>query len=361
MTPRGQQTGRRPLRVLAWPAFRKQDANPYGALLATALRERGVNVDDWTPWRALTRSVDLWHLHHPDTVVYPRSSLHAATGAAALDVLLRIAARRGVRIVWTVHDLASNDGLHPRIERRLWRSLVPRIDALICLAEGSVGAARDRFPELRDVPTFTIPHGHYRDVCRTGLSRADAREALSLPADVRVLLHFGLVRPYKNLPHLITTFRRIDDPRLVLLVAGKPYDARIEREVRELAAGCPRIRLDLRWIPPESVETYFAASDLVVLPYRRVHNSGAVLLALTLARPVLVPDLGNMREHRTTYGPRWVMLFEGDLTAADLTDAAARCDVTDLAPPDLSDVGWDAIAERTIDVYESALGGRSAS
>jgi beta-1,4-mannosyltransferase len=294
--------GRPPARVLAWPAFRKQAANPYGALLAAAIRKQGVVIDDWTPLRALVRRVDLWHVHHPDTVVYPRNTLHSALGTAVFAVLLYLAHWRGIRILWTVHDLDSNDGLHPWLEAWLWRYFLPRVDAFTCLTEGSLQLARERFPQLRGVPGYTITHGHYRDAYPNEMSQEQAREALGLPPQAKVLLYFGLIRPYKNVPHLIDTFRQLKDPDLILLVVGKLYDAKEEQAVRERADGCPRVRLELRWIPPEQVQKYFAASDLVVLPYRRVLNSGAAMLALTFARPVLVPDLGNMREQQEKLG-----------------------------------------------------------
>lgn len=347
--------GRPPARVLAWPAFRKQAANPYGALLAAAIRKQGVIIDDWTPLRALVRRVDLWHVHHPDTVVYPRNTLHSALGTAVFAVLLYLAHWRGIRILWTVHDLDSNDGLHPWLEAWLWRYFLPRVDAFSCLTEGSLRLARERFPQLRGVPGYTITHGHYRDAYPNEMSQEQAREALGLPPQAKVLLYFGLIRPYKNVPHLIDTFRQLKDPDLILLVVGKPYDAKEEQAVRERADSCPRVRLELRWIPPEQVQKYFAASDLLVLPYRRILNSGAAMLALTFARPVLVPDLGNMREQQEKLGGQWIMLYEGELTESALAEASRCADATQAPPPNLTGLGWAERAERTIRVYEEML------
>jgi beta-1,4-mannosyltransferase len=353
--------GRPPARVLAWPAFRKQAANPYGALLAAAIRKQGVVIDDWTPLRALVRRVDLWHVHHPDTVVYPRNTLHSALGTAVFAVLLYLAHWRGIRILWTVHDLDSNDGLHPWLEAWLWRYFLPRVDAFTCLTEGSLQLARERFPQLRGVPGYTITHGHYRDAYPNEMSQEQAREALGLPPQAKVLLYFGLIRPYKNVPHLIDTFRQLKDPDLILLVVGKLYDAKEEQAVRERADGCPRVRLELRWIPPEQVQKYFAASDLVVLPYRRVLNSGAAMLALTFARPVLVPDLGNMREQQEKLGVQWIMLYEGELTESALAEASRCADATQAPPPNLTGLGWAERAEQTIRVYEEMLSADAGS
>ena len=154
------------------------------------------------------------------------------------------------------------------------------------------------------------------------VTRATARQRLGLPAAATVLLHFGLMRPYKNVPHLIRTFRAMPEPTRVLLVVGRPFDAAIEREVRDAADGASNVRLDLRWIPPEEVQIFFAASDLVVLPYRRILNSGAVVLALTFGRPVLVPDLGAMRDQQEAFGADWIRLYSGELTVTELVAAS---------------------------------------
>jgi glycosyltransferase involved in cell wall biosynthesis len=357
MSRRG--ASRRPgaIRVLSWPAFYKQSSNPHAALLCAALREQGVEVEDWTPGRALLRrDVDLWHLHHPDTVVYPRSRVHAALGTLLFALLLTLARRRGTRILWTVHDLGNNDGLHPGLEARFWPFFAQRVDGYVGLTEGGRQQALARFPALGRVAGFVCVHGHYRGVYPIVQSRQQARVALGLPLDATVILSFGLLRPYKNVPHLIDIYRRLPrDERSLLLVAGRPFDARVERSVRERAEGCLGVRLDLRWIPPAEVQPLFAASDLVALPYRRVLNSGATLLALSLGRPVLVPDLGAMREQQDAFGSDWVRIFEGDLTADALSEACAWARDRLRHAPDLSGRDWSTLARQTRAIYARVI------
>jgi beta-1,4-mannosyltransferase len=351
-TPRHRPAGQCGLRVLAWPAFRKQAANPHAALLARELIAAGVEVIDWTPMGALLRAGDLWHLHHPETVVYRRSRIASLLETMAFLGLLWLARLRGVRILWTVHDLGSNDGLHPRLEAWFWRAFIPAVDAIICLGERSRALALERYPGLAGRPAHVVPHGHYRDAYPQTLSRAAARRRLGLPPEATVLLHFGLLRPYKNVPHLIRTFRALEAAGTVLLVAGRPFDATVEREIRDAAGGAANLRLDLRPIPAAEVEAWFAASDLVVLPYRRILNSGAALLALTFERPVLVPDLGSMPELQEAFGADWLRLYADDLTPAELAAASEWARSTRRAPLDLRPFDWGAIAGRTQAIYE---------
>jgi beta-1,4-mannosyltransferase len=343
------------LRVLAWPAFRKEAANPHAALLARELIALGMQVVDWTPPRALLRPGDLWHLHHPETVLYRRSVIRSVFETITFLGLLWLARFRGVRVVWTIHDLGSNDGLHPRLEAWFWQAFIPEVDAAICLSERSRTMAFERFPGLIGRPMHVVAHGHYRDAYPQGMTREAARQRLALPVEATVLLHFGLMRPYKNVPHLIRTFRAAPIPDAMLLVVGKPFEPTIEREARDAAEGASNVWLRLCWVPPEDVQTFFAASDLVVLPYRRILNSGAVVLALTFARPVLVPDLGSMRDQQEAFGVDWIRLYSGELTAAELGAASAWAHTTPRAPIELESLDWRPRALQIKGIYEELV------
>jgi beta-1,4-mannosyltransferase len=355
MRLRGSQTGARGRRVLAWPAFRKESANPHAALLARELIELGVSLVDWTPVRALLRPGDLWHLHHPETVLYRRRRATSSLETLSFLALLLLARVRGVRLLWTIHDLGSNDCLHPRLESWFWSAFIARVDAFVCLTEHSRTLALERFPALADRPGYIVPHGHYRNAYPRTVSRESARQRLSLPPQATVLLHFGLMRPYKNVPHLIRTFRTMPRPGVVLLTVGKPYDAVIDREIRDAANGASNVRLDLRRVPPEEVQLFFAAADLVVLPYRRILNSGVVMLALTFARPVLVPDLGAMRDQQRAFGAEWIRLYRGELTPEELAAACTWATARRDREPDLARRNWAEIARRTCAVYATLM------
>ncbi len=129
----------------------------------------------------------------------------------------------------------------------------------------------------------------------------------------------------------------------------------VEREVRAAADKASNVRRDLRWVPPEDVQTFFLASDLVVLPYRSVLNSGAVMLALTFGRPVLVPDLGAMGDQQATFGAEWIRLYAGDLTVTGLGATSTWARTTDRQALDLEPFDWRRLANRTCRIYATVL------
>lgn len=343
------------LRVLAFPAFASRGNNPYTSSLYDALGRLGAEVEEYAALPALTRTYSIVHVHWPE-VPLNRGRLSSVFGTRWFLRSLDAARARGAKLVWTVHNLKPHEQRFPEREAWFFREFVERVDGFIALTRSGEAAVRERFPRLAARPSFVIPHHHYRGTYLDGLERNDARRELSLPPERRVLLFFGRVMAYKNLPELVRAVRASSAEDLTLLVAGRPKTPSDERELREAAAGDPRVRLELAFIPPERARFYFRAADLVVLPYREILNSGAAVLGLSFDRPVLLPDLGACRELGEQVGGGWVKTYS-ELTPAVLEAALEQA----RALPEQTDGGHltaidvERTAEQTLAAYR-ALG-----
>ena len=99
-----------------------------------------------------------------------------------------------------------------------------------------------------------------------------------------------------------------------------------------------------------------SASELVVLPYREMHNSGSVLAALSLGRPVLVPANAANERLAEEMGAGWVRTYRDDLTSADLVAVLGSLREQPLAgSPDLSAREWSDAGEQHRAAFEQAL------
>ncbi len=349
------------LRVLALPAFARRQSNPFQALLYDEVGKLRVEVRDWTYLSALWRPADIWHFHHPDTVVFPRALWQSLGETVYMRLLMLWAKLRRIKIIWTVHDLDSSDGLHPRLEAWFWRYFLAHVDGCIYLTRAGEALAKARFARLNDIPAYLVPHGGFAPAYANTISRADARARLNLPQKASVLLHFGLIRPYKNVPELIEAFNALpqagpDEPPRILLIAGRVVDRDLAERLRALAAHNPNVRLMLEWIPFDDTQLYFNASNLVVLPYRRILNSGTLLLAMSFKRPVLVPDKGVLAEQQEKFGSDWVRLYTGALQAEDLIDACAWATSERRSDPTFAGMQWRDVAAMTRAAYDDVLG-----
>src|SRR5699024_8234211 len=100
-----------------------------------------------------------------------------------------------------------------------------------------------------------------------------------------------------------------------------PLDRDLADRIDRAAVRDARITRRFGFLPDADLVDVITRAQLVVLPYRELHSSGAVLVALSLARPVLVPDGPTTRALRDEVGAGWVHLFSGELDTDDLCAA----------------------------------------
>jgi glycosyltransferase involved in cell wall biosynthesis len=342
------------MRVLASPAFVNRWLNPYNWLLNSHLTALGVDVQGATPWRVLRGQGDVWHVHWPDAVFNQRSAARAALGARAWLHLAREGRQRGLRLLWTVHNLRAHDGQHAALEADFWQEFLPLVDGVVHLSHSGRAAADAHFPTLADRPSWVIPHGDYRHEYVTSFDRDAARVHCEVTGTGPVILSCGRIRPYKNIPALLAAVAEVSDPSLRCVIAGACGDTALKRRIEGAARLDARVRLDLRHQRRRDMAAAHAAADLVVLPYRDILNSGSALLALSLNRPVLVPRRGALAELQQQVGEAWVRCYDGELTADTLVDgiAWARETPRDTEAP-LHAFAWPTIARAHELAYRS--------
>lgn len=345
------------LRVLAFP---KNGANAYLNTFSQHLEAGGAHVDEFNFWRAFFGSYDVVHIHWPDTHLRTHSWWRAIGKHVRLALMCTVLRMRGTRVVWMLHNLKPHEKDH-WISAALFPRWFPRACThVIALSAHGLQASRQRYPALRDKPAAIVPHGHYRAAYPGTPSRAESRRRLGLAEERFTFLFFGNIRRYKNVPLLIRTFRQWADRDVQLLVAGLPVLGMRAEDLQALAAGDDRIHLHLKFIPDEDVTLYLSAADKVVLPFDSVLNSGSVLLALSLNRPVMAPRLGALPEIEAHVGPRWLHLYEGELAPELLMQARAAPRPAENEQPDLSAFDWEAIARTTLEFYRAPASGAEA-
>ncbi len=344
------------MRVLASPALINRWLNPYNWLLNTHLEHEGVDVSGAAPWRVLRGQADVWHVHWPDHVFNQASAARVALRTRAYLHMAREGRRNGMRLVWTVHNLRAHDGQHAALEEEFWREFLPLVDGFIHLSQAGRDAATSRFPGISQRPSWVIPHGHYRTEYVTARDQASARARLELPEHAPVVLYSGRIRPYKNVPALLSAFADVADASARCLITGAPASSELRRDIEQQAQRDARVHLDLRHLRRRELATALRASDLVVLPYREILNSGSALLALSLDRPVLVPRRGALAELADQVGSSWVRCYDGDLTGAVLQDAiewARHAPRSRRAP--LAQFAWPSIARAHRELYQTVI------
>ncbi len=328
------------LRVLM--SFRPptRTTNPYIVQLFRVLRVTpGVAVSSFSWRRALLEHWDVFHLHWPETLWASPSALRRrAKQALVLLLILKIRLTRSA-VVWTRHNLASHETQDP-----VAQFLINRFER----ATAWFVLLNDQSSAPRGARSTVIPHGHYVDWF------ADLVKSDRVPGR---LACFGLIRPYKGMEDLLEAFEALADPASSLVIGGRPTDAPTAARLTGLARADTRVTLILRFLEDPELVRLVTEAELMVFPYLELHNSGAVLVALSLARPVLVPRNAVTEALRAEVGQEWVRFYEGPITPRALGEAlAAVSGVGATGVPDLGRREWADAGQRHAEVYRSAVG-----
>lgn len=205
-------------------------------------------------------------------------------------LLTRLVGRRNV--VFVCHNVFPH-------ERFPFDKLLTRL----ALSGGShfIVHAAEEAKELKKIqadPDYAVtPHPTYNAFRFEGMSREQAREKLFVGQKERILLFFGYVREYKGLKYLLRAMPKIcrEDGKVKLWVVGE-FGA--DREdylnlIHELGIE-DHVQVQDAYTPDREVEKYFAAADLVALPYTSATQSGIVQIAYGFTKPVVVTDVGGL-------------------------------------------------------------------
>lgn len=232
-------------------------------------------------------------LHRSELVVLPWT---AAYWAPFYYVFLRALARAsGPPALFICHNVIEHEtsGLKSCLSSRVLR----RGDYFLTHSDWDRANLLNWIGRDRAHRAAVSPHPIYDHFNAAGIDPATARARLGVNCE-RVLLFFGFIREYKGLRYLLQSIPLILDRfRVHLLVAGESWeDLRPYRELIEKLHLQDRVTLHARYVPDERVATYFAAADLVVVPYTSATQSGIVQLAHGFRKPVVVGNVGGIPE-----------------------------------------------------------------
>jgi glycosyltransferase involved in cell wall biosynthesis len=247
----------------------------------------------------------------------------------------------GVPLVLSAHDILPREGGAHR--RAAQQRLYERFDAVVVHSEHG---RRRLVAELgvEQARIHVIPHGAFAHLAELPAGPPP------FATDRRVVLFFGLLRPYKGIDVLLRAWRGIEDAEL--WIVGMP-----RMDVARLQTSAPsNVRFVPRFVADAELPAYFRRADLVVLPYREIEQSGVLFTALAFGKPLLVSDVGGFGELAARGAARAVA--PGDANALHEALVALLCDPQALAALGeraLAAAGgeyaWEAIARRTLALY----------
>lgn len=251
----------------------------------------------------------------------------------------------GIEVALTIHDLLPH---YPKPWSRRVLSVYYRcFNRLIVHSDQQLKGLKAMGV---DKPTLVVPHGVYDIFNTLNLSREQARAALpELRHDAYVVLFFGHLDERKGLVAFTQAAEVLKEraPSVQMVIAGKSdgrpaVDAALQRARDQRSAVIHEGRVE-----HEDVQKYFAACDLVALPYLEGTTSGVMKLAMAFQRPVVCTDIGDFVESLNHWPG---VLISHDNLAESLSDGiAAAQGCTDLEARTVAVAEaftWPSIADR---------------
>lgn len=264
----------------------------------------------------------------------------------------------GWKIVYTAHDVEPRAGTGSRLSGST-RTLLTHADAVVVHSKlDQAAVSNGQVPSER---VWRIAEGGPGLFWQPEPRKQDARRDLGLEADRPIVLFFGMIKAYKGIGVLLRSIELVQEqvPNSLLLIAGQ-IPGRERHWLQDIqqaeARGCTVWHRG--YVPLDRVQKYFAAADVVTLPYLTSSSSGVIPQAYAAGRPVVASSVGGlpeMVEHDHTgllVPPGDVQALARSLTSL-LSDPARVQRMGTAAKQQASRYSWDRASADTERLYLS--------
>jgi len=130
------------------------------------------------------------------------------------------------------------------------------------------------------------------------ISKLNARKEIGWDIDAKIILFYGLIRPYKGLDNLLVAFTMspLNLSNIKLAIVGEFYEPilKYKKIIKKLKLE-DKIYLIPGFSDKKSTQLYFSSSDLVALTYKSATQSGVIPLAYHFKIPILVTNLLGLK------------------------------------------------------------------
>ncbi|TLS43624.1 glycogen synthase [Streptomyces montanus] len=266
---------------------------------------------------------------------------------------------------WKAEQLGGGYALSSWAER----TAVEAADAVIAVS----GAMREDilgcYPALDPAKVRVVHNGIDTSLYQPDHG-TDVLERVGLDLDRPYVLFVGRITRQKGVPQLLRAVRDIDPAAQVVLCAGAPDTPEIDQEFRALFQELSRVRAGVYWIPqmlprPDVIQLLTHAA-VFVCPSVYEPLGIVNLEAMACGTPVVASRVGGIPE--VVEDGETGLLVPVEEKAEDNVARLARALDLLLADPAAArrmgeagreravrEFGWDAVARRTVQLYEEIL------
>ncbi|GHU70359.1 hypothetical protein FACS1894184_15710 [Clostridia bacterium] len=256
--------------------------NPYIFLMITAFQEGNYEIVDGM--MGILQSNILW-LNWYEGVGKP-FRIFKFIAKIGILVYAKIATKK-VIYVWHNKQQHNRVDLYSKILRTLQ---IKMSDKVVILCDETRKYVSQ---EVISNKMFKVLHPNY-------ISYYSDMLQVTLQTDKLRFGYLGSIQPYKNIELLIEVFSQIRSRNIELNIYGKIYDKDYGIRLNAMMDCDDRIKLHDHFVTDEAMKKVFSNIDVFVCPLDQtsVLNSGSIMLAMSLKRTVVCPNIGTTSEFR---------------------------------------------------------------
>lgn len=261
-------------------------------------------------------------------------------------------------VIVTVHDVKSFNKDNSKWKIRYFYNNVDKIIVHNHVSYETLATCLKDYDDADDILSkcSVIHHGSYIGQLPEKIDKVVAKEMFSIEADCFTFLFFGQIKRVKGLDILLEAFSKLVkscDKKVKLIIAGKVWkdDFEIYEEIIKENKLSEYLTLDIKYIDDAEVVNYY------VLPYKKIFQSGVLLMAQSYQVPVIVSDLQGMTEIVTDGKNGFVFQTENsDSLCQKMKEVMEYSDTGELLHSAheklLAEYDWDNIARQQLEVMQ---------
>ncbi|MBD5456737.1 MAG: glycosyltransferase family 4 protein [Lachnospiraceae bacterium] len=332
---------------LQYPRFlyKKEQKDYQNKSFAIQDTKYWLNTVDPFNWIRTAFKIRKWK---PDLVIMEWWHPYFAPCDTVLSLLLR-----KFKKLFICHNVFPHERFP--MDRLLTKTTLKRGNKFIVQSQMDADDLKSIIPKAEYIVT---PHPTYNAFKMSDMNKEEARRIINLDMGERMILFFGFVREYKGLKYLLKALPLVKQniPAVKLWIVGDFGDDK--EEYLKLIADNDlqdNIMIVDGYVPDKEVEKYFAATDLVALPYISATQSGIVQIAFGFEKPVIVTNVGGLPDVVEDGKTGYIVNKENENELAEAIVKFFSLDSTEAFTENIRDKAQDFSWETMVDRIEKLI------
>lgn len=207
-----------------------------------------------------------------------------------------------VKIIYTMHNMIAHDTKFPFLNKFMMDFMCRSSDRIAVLSELSMLILEKRYStNFVKRKVRLVSHPSYIGVYPTAVNKLSGIDDWTKPDCFKVIFS-GFIKPYKNIELIIKVANKLKDLPIQFVIAGRPVSEDYSVKLRSLS-DTPNIFFDFQFIPDSQIVSYYHWADISLIPLSITSslNSGSAILAYSMGKTVIAPEIGTTLDFPIEY------------------------------------------------------------